>query len=243
MRGKLILSTLDHARVKLAALFSGGKDSTFAISCAKEMGHDIVCFVSMYPLADDSPLFHFPNSWLTVQLAKAMRTPLISFPVKGRSKEDEINALTEATAHAKLFYGIEGIVHGGISSNYQKQAFDRVCSHQKIAAVAPLWNTDPERYMIKLVEYGFNIIIVAVSAMGLGREWLGRELNQEAITNLASLSKKYGFNLTFEGGEAETLVVDCPLFWKKLQINSANIYWDGQRGMFEIKDVTLVEKK
>ncbi|MDQ3873922.1 MAG: ATP-binding protein, partial [Thermoproteota archaeon] len=89
----------------------------------------------------------------------------------------------------------------------------------------------------------FNIVIVGVSTMGLGKEWLGKELDQEAITKLISLSKKYGFNLTFEGGEAETLVVDCPLFMKKLQINSANVHWDGQRGIFEILDVALVEKK
>jgi diphthamide synthase (EF-2-diphthine--ammonia ligase) len=59
-----------------------------------------------------------------------------------------------------------------------------------------------------------------------------------------SISKKCGFNLTFEGGEAETLVIDCPLYWrKKLQINAATTHWDGQRGIFEIRDVGLVEKR
>jgi len=29
--------------LKLAALFSGGKDSTFAIYQAKKEGHDVVC--------------------------------------------------------------------------------------------------------------------------------------------------------------------------------------------------------
>jgi diphthine-ammonia ligase len=243
MDGKLILSALGYVGVKLAALYSGGKDSTFAISCAKEMGHHVVCFVTMHPLADDSALFHYPNSWVTLYLANAMQIPLMVFPVSGRSKEDETKALEGAVAHAKSIYGIEGIVHGGISSNYQKQAFEAICMRQRIAAVAPLWNSEPEGYISKLVERGFHIIIVGVSAMGLGEEWLGRELDEEAIAKLVSLSKRYGFNLTFEGGEAETLVTDCPLFWKKLQINAANIHWDGQRGIFEIQDVALVEKK
>ena len=243
MHAKLILSTFAYVCMKLAALYSGGKDSTFAISCAREMGHHVVCFITMHPIGDDSALLHYPNSWVTLYLANAMQIPLMAFPVSGRSKEDEMKALEEAIAHAKLLYGIEGIVHGGISSNYQKQAFEGICMRQKITAVAPLWNSEPERYIIKLVERGFHIIIVAVSAMGLDREWLGRELDQEAIAKLASLSQKYGFNLTFEGGEAETLVIDCPLFWKRLQINTANIQWDGQRGIFEIRDVALVEKK
>jgi diphthine-ammonia ligase len=229
--------------VKVAALYSGGKDSTFAISCAQEMGHRVTCLITMHPIADDSALFHYPNSWVTEYLADAMRIPLMGFQVNGHSKEDEMKALEEAIVQVKSLYGIDGIVYGGISSNYQKQAFEKVCARQRIAAVAPLWNYEPEKYFTELVKRGYHIIIAGVSTMGLDKEWLGRELDKEAIGKLVSISKKCGFNLTFEGGEAETLVIDCPLYWKKLQINSATTYWDGQRGIFEIRDVALVEKK
>ncbi|HZA47317.1 MAG TPA: diphthine--ammonia ligase [Nitrososphaera sp.] len=232
-----------HPSMKLAALYSGGKDSTFAISCAQEMGHKVACLITMHPIADDSALFHYPNSWVTEYLADAMQIPLTAFQVSGRSKEDELSALEEAIVQVKSLYGIEGIVHGGISSNYQKQAFEHVCMRQGIATVAPLWNSDPERYITELVNRGFHIIIAGVSTMGLDEKWLGKQLDRESIAKLVSISKKYGFNLTFEGGEAETLVIDCPLYWKKLQINAATTYWDGQRGIFEIRDVALVEKK
>ncbi|AFU59614.1 putative ATP binding protein [Candidatus Nitrososphaera gargensis Ga9.2] len=228
--------------VKLAALFSGGKDSTYAIYRAKEIGHQVVCLVTMHPVADDSPLFHYPNSWVTEYLADAMQIPLIGFSVSGRAKEDELKALEGAIAQAKSLYGIEGIAYGGISSNYQKQAFEEICVRLNVAAVAPLWNIEPQKYMNDLVECGFSIIVVGVSVMGLEKEWLGRQIDKEALGRLAALAKKYGFNLTFEGGEAETLVVDCPLFRKKLQINAATTHWDGQRGIFEIRDVSLVEK-
>ncbi len=96
--------------------------------------------------------------------------------------------------------------------------------------------------MSELVDRGFRVIVVGVSAMGLGKEWLGSEIDKGAVAKLALLSRKYGFNLTFEGGEAETLVTDCPLFRKKLQIKKANAHWDGQRGIFEILEVALVGK-
>lgn len=229
--------------MKLAALYSGGKDSTFAISCAQDLGHRVACLITMHPIADDSALFHYPNSWVTEYLADAMQIPLMGFQVSGRSKEDEMKAIEEAIVQVKSLYEIDGIVHGGISSNYQKQAFEQVCVRQRIAAVAPLWNSEPERYITELVKRGFRIIIAGVSTMGLDERWLGRELDKEAIAKLVSVSKKCGFNLTFEGGEAETLVIDCPLYWKKLQINAATTYWDGQRGIFEIRDVALVVKK
>ena len=232
-----------YAHVKLAALYSGGKDSTFAISCAQDLGHRVACLITMHPIADDSALFHYPNSWVTEYLADAMQIPLMGFQASGRSKEDEMKALEEAIVQVKSLYEIDGIVYGGISSNYQKQAFEQVCVRQRIAAVAPLWNSEPERYVTELFKRGFRIIIAGVSTMGLDKGWLGRELDKEAIDKLMSVSKKCGFNLTFEGGEAETLVIDCPLYCKRLQINAATTYWDGQRGIFEIRDVALVEKK
>ncbi len=229
--------------MKLAALFSGGKDSTFAISRVQEMGHSVACLITMHPRADDSLLFHYPNCWITEQLADAMQIPITGCQVRGCSKQDEMKALEEAIVQVKSIYKIQGLVHGGISSNYQKYAFEQVCAEQGIATIAPLWSCEPKSYITQLIKQGFRIMITGVSSMGLGREWLGQELDEDAITKLVYLSKKFGFNLTFEGGEAETLVIDCPLYCKKIQINSATTLWDGQRGIFEIQDVALIEKK
>jgi diphthine-ammonia ligase len=228
--------------LRLGSLYSGGKDSTFSIFRAKQAVHEIACLITMHPIADDSPLFHYPNSWVAEYLADAMQIPLLGFEVSGRSKEDEMKALEEAMVRAKSLYGIEGIVYGDISSNYQKKAFEEICARHGLAPVAPLWNLEPEKYMSELVDRGFRVIVVGVSAMGLGKEWLGSEIDKGAVAKLALLSRKYGFNLTFEGGEAETLVTDCPLFRKKLQIKKANAHWDGQRGIFEILEVALVGK-
>ncbi|KKL70694.1 hypothetical protein LCGC14_2102370, partial [marine sediment metagenome] len=52
-------------------------------------------------------------------------------------------------------------------------------------------------------------------------------------------SKKYGFNLSFEGGEAETFVTDCPLFSYPIKIVKSKKIWDGYRGRFEILDAEL----
>ena len=229
-------------RLRLASLYSGGKDSTFSIFRTKQAAYEVACLITMHPVADDSPLFHYPNSWVTEYLADAMQIPLLGFEVSGRSKEDEMKALEEAMVRAKSLYGIEGIVYGDISSNYQKKAFEEICARHGLAPVAPLWNLEPEKYMSELVDLGFRVIVVGVSAMGLGKEWLGSEIDKGAVAKLALLSRKYGFNLTFEGGEAETLVTDCPLFRKKLQIKKANAHWDGQRGIFEILEVALVGK-
>jgi len=108
--------------------------------------------------------------------------------------------------------------------------------------IAPLWNIQQSEYMDLLIENKFDIKIVGVSAMGLDERLLGVSLDREVLYKLKLLSEKYSFNVSFEGGEAETLVVDCPIFYKRLQINKAKRHWDGQRGMLEILEVALVEK-
>lgn len=227
--------------MRLAALFSGGKDSTFAIYKAKMAGHEIACLITMHSAGDDSALFHYPNSRMTRHLAEAMKIPVLDF-VSGIGRHVESEALVQAVAKAKSIYNIEGVLSGGIASVFQKNAFEQACRQHGVEPLAPLWGVEPEKYMGELLDNGFAIMIVGVSAMGLEKEWLGRMLDREALAQLAKLSMKYGFNLTFEGGEAETLVLDCPLYARKLKIIRSHTRWDGQRGIFEILEAELVHK-
>jgi ABC transporter with metal-binding/Fe-S-binding domain ATP-binding protein len=227
--------------MRLAALFSGGKDSTFAIYKAKQAGHEIACLITMHPAGDDSALFHYPNSRMTKHLAEAMKIPVLDF-VSGIGKHVESEALAQAVAKAKSTYNIQSVLSGGIASVFQKNAFEQACKEHGVKPVAPLWGADPEKYMSELLDSNFSIMIVGVSAMGLEKEWLGRVVDREALVQLVKLSKKYGFNLAFEGGEAETLVLDCPLYTKRLKIIRSHTRWDGQRGIFEILEAELVQK-
>ena len=47
--------------MNLAAFFSGGKDSTFAIYDAKKCGHKIAVLFTIEPKSDESHLLHHPN--------------------------------------------------------------------------------------------------------------------------------------------------------------------------------------
>jgi len=96
-----------------------------------------------------------------------------------------------------------------------------------------------KEYMQNLLRENFHFIIISVSADGLDESWLGKEITQEDLKKLEALSEKYGFNLSFEGGEAETLVTDCPLFSNPIKIKKSNKVWDGYRGRFEILEAEL----
>jgi diphthine-ammonia ligase len=228
--------------LKLASLYSGGKDSNYSIFEMKRLGHDVQCLISIIPKISDSLLFHFPNIHLTEALAQAIGLPIREFHSSDSTLETEISVLENAISEVKDEFGIEGIVHGGISSKFQKNNFEKVCRDLQLKVHSPLWNLDPRIYLHKLIDEKFSITIVGVSALGLGREWLGITLDREHVNMLESLSMKYGFNLNFEGGEAETLVVDCPIYNKKLKIREGNVKWFGDNGIFEISDYELIDK-
>jgi uncharacterized protein (TIGR00290 family) len=93
--------------------------------------------------------------------------------------------------------------------------------------------------MNKLVDSNFNFLMITVSSDGLDEQWLGKIILKSDIELLTTLSDKFRFNLNFEGGEAETFVIDCPLFSHPIKINQFTKNWDGYRGRFEIVDAEL----
>lgn len=225
--------------MKVASLFSGGKDSTYSIYKAKQEGHQIRCLITIFPLSEESMLLHFPNIELTKLQSKSMGIPQIYIESRSNETETEVNLIEKILAKAKSEHDLEGLVHGGILSEFQKNIFDRVCSKLNLKLISPLWQKEQIEYMKNLIESNFHFIITSVSADGLDEKWLGKEITIQDLEKLDQLSKKYGFNINFEGGEAETIVIDCPLFSHPIMILKSRKIWDGIRGRFEILDAEL----
>ena len=225
--------------MKLASLFSGGKDSTYAIHVAKKQGHEVKCLLSVFPKSDESHLLHHPNMKWTKLQSQSMNIPQLTITSNSDETDDELSLIENLLQDAKDQFQIEGLVHGGIKSKFQKEKFENVCLKLHLTVIAPLWDIDPEDYMNELIDSKFNFIMTTVSSDGLDDSWLGKTISKSDILSLKHLSEKFGFNLNFEGGEAETFVINCPLFTNSIKINQSQKEWDGYRGRFEIVDAEL----
>ena len=225
--------------MKLAALFSGGKDSTYAIFLAKKLGHTVDLLLTLYPHSDESHLLHYPNLRFSKLQSESMNIPQLIEKTISNDSKTECDKLNNLMVQAKENYAIKGIVHGGILSEYQKNNFTSLCKKNDLEIVSPLWNKESSLYMQELIDNDFEYIISAVSSDGLDDSWLGRKIDNIALKELTKLQKQFSFNLNFEGGEAETFVINCPLFKKSLLIQNSTTIWDGYRGRFEILDVKL----
>jgi ABC transporter with metal-binding/Fe-S-binding domain ATP-binding protein len=225
--------------MKLASLFSGGKDSMYAIDLAQKQGHQITCLLSVFAKSDESHLLHYPNLQWTKLQSESMNIPQLTIDSDSDKTDNELVVLENLLNIAKEKFHIQGLVHGGIKSKFQKEKFETLCSKLDLIAIAPLWDTEPKQYMYDLIDSNFLFIMVTVSSDGLDEKWLGKSILKSDIDILKKLSDKFEFNLNFEGGEAETFVIDCPLFSNPIKINQGKKIWDGYRGRFEIVDAEL----
>jgi ABC transporter with metal-binding/Fe-S-binding domain ATP-binding protein len=225
--------------MKLAALFSGGKDSTYAIHLAKQQGHEVKCLLSVFPKSEESHLLHFPNVQLTGLQSESMKIPQITIQSSSDETSTELELMKKILLRAKDEYHIEGMIHGGIKSIFQKDNFENLCNKLNLKLISPLWDTEPKKYMNDLVSSNFVFIITSVSSDGLDDFWLGKKIGKDELERLQTLSEKFEFNLNFEGGEAETFVLNCPLFSHPIKIVDGEKIWDGYRGRFEIVDARL----
>ena len=225
--------------MKLACLFSGGKDSTYAIHLAKKQGHDVVCLLSIFTKSEESHLLHHPNLKWTKLQSESMKIPQLTIISNSDETEDELIVMEKLLQNAKEQFQIDGLIHGGIKSKFQKEKFESLCLKLNLVSIAPLWGTDPNEYMNELLDSDFHFMMITVSSDGLDEQWLGKLILKSDIAILNDLSNKFGFNLTFEGGESETFVIDCPLFSTPIKINEFTKNWDGYRGRFEIVDAEL----
>ncbi len=223
--------------MKLAALFSGGKDSTYAIYKAMKK-HDVVCLITIKSENPDSYMFHTPNINLTELQAESIGLPLLTAITKGQ-KEKELVDLKNVIEKAKELFKIEGVVTGALKSEYQASRVQKICDDLELKCINPLWQMNQEQEIKELIENNFKIMIIAVAAEGLNKEWLGRVIDKDALEELKKLKEKYLINVAGEGGEYESLVLNCPIFSKELVITKAKKVVEKNSGRYLIHNAEL----
>ena len=167
--------------MKLASLFSGGKDSTYAIYVVQKQGHDIACLLSVFPKSDESHLLHHPNMAWTKLQSESMNIPQLSISSDFDNTDEELSKLEILLQKAKEQFDIEGVVHGGIKSNFQKDKFETLCSKLNLVVVAPLWGIESQQYMNDLLDSKFEFIMTVVSSDGLDDSWLGKLISKSIL--------------------------------------------------------------
>ncbi|XP_068802447.1 diphthine--ammonia ligase isoform X6 [Struthio camelus] len=226
--------------MRVVALISGGKDSCYNMMQCVAAGHQIVALANLRPAEStgqtdelDSYMYQTVGHHAIDLYADAMDLPLYRCFIKGTSvntgrvyttcEEDEVEDLYCLLKLVKDKEGVEGVSVGAILSDYQRVRVEDVCRRLNLQPLAYLWRRNQEILLKEMISSNIQAIIIKVAAFGLDPDkHLGKTLDQMEPF-LLELSEKYGVHICGEGGEYETFTLDCPLFKKKIVVDSAKV--------------------
>jgi ABC transporter with metal-binding/Fe-S-binding domain ATP-binding protein len=231
------------------SLFSGGKDSSWALYRALEAGLPVERLLTVHP-DGDSYMYHVPETELASLAAESIGIELHDVRPESFDAEAVTDAGTQGDAELAvleaalesladdLAEGIAGVTAGAVESEFQTTRIEEMCERLDIDLFAPLWQRDPRTLAEEMLDAGFEIRIIRVAAAGLDDAWLGRRLDEAALADLETLNDRYGVHLLGEGGEFETLVTDGPHMQRPIVLEYETKF-DGTRGRIHVTDASL----
>lgn len=227
--------------MKVAVLYSGGKDSNFALQYALEKGWDIEYLLSIKPTRTDCYLFHYATVEHTKELAQILGLKHILRTCSVADPKQEAEVVKEVVKENP----VDAVILGGtgLQITQIKSIQDALLplGTETFASHAGLEHAELFRQM---VEQGYKIMITQIAAEGLTEEWLGKIIDETNLDELFALSVKYGFHEGGDGSAFETLVLDSPLLDQKLEVEKATKYMESYCvGHLKIDELRIVNKK
>ncbi|THH12546.1 hypothetical protein EW146_g7598 [Bondarzewia mesenterica] len=226
--------------MKYVALLSGGKDSCYNLLHCARNGHELVAAASLGPEHGkeelDSYLYQTVGQDAIEFVARALDVPLYRRIISGTAVEqgseyggrdvndyagtkgDETEDLYALLSTVKSEHpDIQGVSVGAILSSYQRVRVEHVCRRLSLTPLCYLWQRDQGELLSEMIEAGMEAILIKVAGIGLTTQHLGKTLAQMEST-LTKLNNLYGSHVCGEGGEYESLTLDCPLFKKRITL-------------------------
>jgi len=197
------------AGIAAAGLFSGGKDSLYAIYLAEREGvkiEHLICLIPSFPV----PSPHAENLEAIKFIARSMQRKLAIVDLHGGADEF-INVLRSLN--------VDILVAGDVCIEEHKLWLEKICSKANVTLLEPLFGRDTTKLFREIFNSGFEAIIIGVDTRYLEEELLGFTLNRETAADF--LSRAGCADPLGENGEYHTLVTYCPLYPKPLRIKSA----------------------
>ena len=186
--------------------WSGGKDSCLAAYTAGIEMCGLVNTISEY----ERVRFHGVRKELIQAQAASLGLPLIQRETRGeRYREDYIKAVSaarQADTHA--------LVLGDIHLEPCLTWAQGVCAELALDLAEPLWGREPEEILREFIDTGFEAVVVSTQANLLGEKWIGRTLDHAFLEDIL----KTGCDPCGENGEYHTLVLDGPLFSRRIEL-------------------------
>ncbi|SMO36702.1 diphthine--ammonia ligase [Gracilimonas mengyeensis] len=188
--------------------WSGGKDSSIALYHALRNGdYAIEQLLSTLNQSTDRLSMHRVRRALIQQQAQSIGIPLemVDLPA-----EPSMKAYNESMGEVMQALKSDGFTHsifGDIFLEDLRQYREQQSQKLGFEAVFPIWKRDTEELMQEFLDLDFKAITICVKAELLGKEFVGRVIDEAFVDDLPEAVDPCG-----ENGEFHTFVYDGPMF-------------------------------
>lgn len=202
--------------MRVAVLWSGGKESSLACHKVMAQGHDVVTLVTF--ILNDWPSLCHPLSMMSLQ-SEALGIPHVALKVEEPYKETYRQSISSLVRTEE----IQGIVTGDIWIEEHRRWMEDVCEGLGIHVIMPLWNENTHDILDAVVSNEFRPVFTCVKEPWFDADWLGRQLDSQRVEALKSLHDRFGIDVCGEKGEYHTMVLDGPIFKRSIRIEEFTV--------------------
>lgn len=227
--------------MKVGILFSGGKDSAYALGHALEKGWEVAYLLTVVPTRKDCYLFHYATTKHVAEVAKMLGIKHVRVECDIAEPVQEALLVKEAVSKEEK---VDALILGGVGlQETQIKSLQDALRSLKVEVFAAHAGYSHEELVWEMLEKGYKIMISQFASDGL-KDWLGKEITKENFPLLIADSVKYGFHIGFEGGYADTFCTDAPYFPKRIELGDVQkVFEDEYNGHIEISAMKFIEKE
>jgi len=193
--------------MNLICSWSGGKDSCFALM---QMNQQPAVLLNALNENGEISRSHGLHTSILQAQAKAMNVPIDFISATWADyTENFIHKLQKLTKE----YQLTDAVFGDIDIQIHREWEENVCQSTGLNCHLPLWQQNRKDLVFNMIDSGIVAMIVSCNDF-LGQDFLGKIINLETAEALA----KKGVDVCGENGEFHTVVLNCPLFNKPVDV-------------------------
>jgi uncharacterized protein (TIGR00290 family) len=194
--------------------WSGGKDSALALTEIKNSGrYEIAALLTTVTKDYDRISMHGVRRSLLEQQAESLGLRLEEvFITKNASNEEYESSMRDVLSKYRES-GINAVVIGDIFLEDVRKYREQKLSLLDMHGIFPIWAVETRELIARFIRAGFKAITTCVDTKVLGKEFVGRELDQAFLAELPD-----GVDPCGENGEYHSFIYDGPIFSRRIPI-------------------------
>jgi len=173
--------------------------------------YEVIALLTTVTEGYDRISMHGVRRALLRRQAESLGLPLAEVRLPKQASNQEYEARITETLERYKQNGVTGVAFGDIFLEDLRQYREQNLARLALKGLFPIWKRDTSDLLRSFMGSGFKAITVCVDTQALGKEFVGRVIDQQFVSELPA-----GVDICGENGEYHSFVYDGPIFGRSV---------------------------